>query len=314
MRFRFDVFFKGMAMGAADVVPGVSGGTIAFISGIYETLLQSIGKINLKALQVLRKEDFAAFWAHINGNFLLPLVLGIGLSIRSLASLIKFLLKTYPELLWAFFMGLILASVVLIGRQVPRWKADTVLFLVAGTAVAYWITVISPAQGPEGLWFVFVAGMIAICAMILPGISGSFILLLMGMYSTIIGAISNLQLGVLAVFAAGALTGLLSFSRLLSWMFAHYRAQTLALLTGFMLGSLNKVWPWKVTLEFRTNRHGEEVPFIQENVLPWNYTEATGQPDYLWGALLLLLLGILLVWLLEYWGAVPGKKSEGASD
>lgn len=289
-------------MGAADVVPGVSGGTIAFITGIYQTLLRSISSINLRALKRLRSEGFAAFWKQINGSFLLPLFLGIATSIVSLARLIAFLLRVYPELLWSFFFGLIVASVWLIGKQVPQWKISTIALFVIGTAVAYWITVVAPAQGQTALWFVFVAGMIAICAMILPGISGSFLLLLMGMYGTVISAISTWQLDVIAVFAAGALLGLLSFARLLSWMFDHYRHPTLALLTGFMLGSLNKVWPWKHTLRYRTDRHGETVPFIQENVLPQQYLDITGEPPYLIGAIGLGLAGGLAVVLLERWG------------
>lgn len=290
-------------MGAADVVPGVSGGTIAFITGIYETLLRSINSVNLRALKILRRDGIKAGWNHINGNFLLPLLLGIALSVVSLAKLIKFLLVAYPELLWSFFFGLILASVWLIGKQVPKWKVSTISLLIIGAGVAYWITVVTPAQGPTALWFVFISGMIAICAMILPGISGSFILLLMGMYGTVIGAISDLQLGIISIFALGALVGLLSFARVLSWMFDHYPGQTLALLTGFMVGSLNKVWPWKHTLTYRADRHGKQVPLIQENVLPQHYLEMTGNEPYLLGALVLAVAGALAVILLERWGS-----------
>ncbi len=302
MKFRFDVLLKGMAMGAADVVPGVSGGTIAFISRIYEELLDSINAVNLTAFRTLFREGFGAFWAQINGSFLLPLFLGIGVSVLSLAKLIKFLLSDYPILLWAFFLGLIVASVIFVARQIPKWSVSSLIFLLIGTLVAYQITVISPAQGPTALWFVFVSGLVAICAMILPGISGSFLLLLMGMYGTIIGAITDRNLLVLAVFSAGALVGLASFSRILSWTFKRYEAPTLAILTGFMVGSLNKVWPWKHTIETRLNRHGEEVPFLQENTFPWNHEVITGQDPQTIFAILCVILGFSLVFFLERWG------------
>ncbi|MEM6297748.1 MAG: DUF368 domain-containing protein [Bacteroidota bacterium] len=302
MKFRFDVLFKGMAMGAADVVPGVSGGTIAFISGIYEELLDSIKAVNIAAFRTLFREGFSAFWKQINGSFLLPLFLGILISLRSLAEVIKFLLRDHPILLWSFFLGLIIASVVFVARQIPKWNASSVIFLLIGTGVAYWITVISPAQGPTALWFVFVSGVIAICAMILPGISGSFLLLLMGMYGTIIGAVTDRNILILGVFAAGALVGLASFARILSWTFKRYEAPTLAILTGFMIGSLNKVWPWKHTLETRINRHGEEVPFLQENTLPWNHEVVTGQDPQTLFAVLCVILGFALVFFLERWG------------
>ncbi|MGF1533938.1 MAG: DUF368 domain-containing protein [Bernardetiaceae bacterium] len=309
MKFRIDLFVKGLAMGAADVVPGVSGGTIAFISGIYDTLLTSIKSIGPEAVRVWRRSGWKAFWRHINGWFLLPLLLGIGTSIVSLAKLISYLLKTYPSLLWAFFCGLIVASVWLVGKEIQRWTAATVVWLLIGTVVAYAITVAAPATGTDAPWFVFVSGMIAICAMILPGISGSFLLVLMGMYGTIIAAITDRNLLIIGVFSAGALLGILSFARLLSWLLQRHRGLTLALLTGFMIGSLNKVWPWKHTVSFYTNRHGEAVPLLQENVLPATYTLQTGEPAYLVPALLLFVLGAIVVVGLERWGNSSGGEA-----
>ena len=262
------LLLKGMAMGAADVVPGVSGGTIAFISGIYEELLDTINSVNLGALKTLKKEGVKAAWMSINGNFIVTLFLGIGISIASLAKLISYLLEAHPILIWSFFFGLVLASILYVGKQVKSWNAGAIISLIIGAGLAFWITILPPLSNSDELWFIFVSGMIAICAMILPGISGSFILLLMGSYQTVLGAVKDKDLLTIGVFMAGAVIGLLSFSRVLKWMFAKYHDFTIAILTGFLIGSLNKLWPWKETISTRVNSHGERVPFIQENILP----------------------------------------------
>ena len=262
------LLLKGMAMGAADVVPGVSGGTIAFISGIYEELLDTINSVNLGVLKTLKKEGVKAAWMSINGNFIVTLFLGIGISIASLAKLISYLLEAHPILIWSFFFGLVLASILYVGKQVKSWNAGAIISLIIGAGLAFWITILPPLSNSDELWFIFVSGMIAICAMILPGISGSFILLLMGSYQTVLGAVKDKDLLTIGVFMAGAVIGLLSFSRVLKWMFAKYHDFTIAILTGFLIGSLNKLWPWKETISTRVNSHGERVPFIQENILP----------------------------------------------
>ena len=271
MMSRILVFLKGLAMGAADVVPGVSGGTIAFITGIYDELLSSINAVNFDTLKILRKEGLKAAWKEVNGAFLLPLFLGIATSFVTLASLFKRLLEEYPNLLWAFFFGLIIASVFVVGKMVKNWDARTIVGVVIGTIVSFWLTTIEPSAGTEAYWFVFLAGVIAICAMILPGISGSFILLLLGVYASMLTAVSNMDLVFIAILGAGAVVGLLSFSRVLKWTLDNYHDLTVSVLIGFLIGSLNKIWPWKETISFRTNSHGEEVPFIQENIMPSAY-------------------------------------------
>ncbi len=287
------LFLKGIAMGSADVVPGVSGGTIAFVTGIYDQLLGSIRKVDAQALVLLFKQGPRAAWQHINGTFLVVLGAGVLTALLSLAKGIHFLLLHYPVWLWAFFFGLIIASVFHVGREIRQWNAVTLVLLAAGAVVAGWISMASPTSIEATPFVVFLAGSIAICAMILPGISGSFILLLMGLYEPILGALKNLDLGIMALFGAGAVIGLLSFSRLLSWLLAGWREATFAVLTGFMLGSLVKVWPWKETLSIRLNSKGETVPFLQQNILP--------EPgaDLLW-ALLLMVTGAALVLLLEW--------------
>lgn len=291
----FVITLKGLAMGAADVVPGVSGGTIAFISGIYEELITSINQVNLSALKTLRKEGIKKAWLQINGNFFLALFIGIAISIVSLAKVLKWLLDEHPISLWSFFFGLIAASILFIGKQIGKWEVKTILALAVGTAIAYYITVVPASSDNGAYWFLFLSGALAICAMILPGISGAFILVLLGSYSTVLGALSGWNLKILAIVGLGAIIGLLSFSRVLKWLFKNYENPTLALLTGFMLGSLNKIWPWKETLSWRTNSHGAEVPLMQNSISPFSFD---GEPRLLM-AIGLATLGFLTIFILE---------------
>ena len=285
---------KGIAMGAADVVPGVSGGTIAFISGIYEELIDSINKVNLGTLKILRKEGFAAMWVSINGNFLLSLVLGIGISVLSLARLIRHSLETQPILIWSFFFGLVLASIIYVGMKIQRWNLGTILLLILGAFIGYIITTLTPQNADVTYPYVFLSGALAICAMILPGISGGYILLLLGMYKPVLDALHDKDFGVIAVLMAGAITGLLSFSRLLKWLFDHYENLTLAILTGFIVGSLNKIWPWKEVLESEMI-NGKLKILSEKSVMPNSF-----QGDAQLGmAILMGVIGFLFIVLLE---------------
>ena len=296
-------------MGAADVVPGVSGGTIAFIAGIYEELVDSIKSINQHALKLLFTLKLKAFWQQINGSFLFSILLGIGISIFSLAKLMTWLLEHYPIQIWSFFFGLIIASTVLVAKEIQRWHAGTVIALIIGAAVAYVITILSPSETPNAWWFIILSGAIAICAMILPGISGAFILLLMGKYAYILGAVSDLQFGILLLFAFGAVTGIVSFSHLLSWLLKKHHTATVATLTGFMVGSLNKVWPWKETLETYTDSHGAVHPLVEANISPAAFEQLTGTPSFLWQAILLCIFGFVLIFGLEYLGEKLNKQT-----
>lgn len=290
------VVLKGMAMGAADVVPGVSGGTIAFISGIYEELLESISNINIGLLKTLRKEGFKAVWQQLNGNFLLALFIGIGLSVASLAKLISWLLETQAILLWSFFFGLVVASVIYIAKQVTKWNIFTIILLVLGAILAYWITTLNPLVSEDSSpLFLFFAGALAICAMILPGISGSFILVLLGAYKPVLHAVKNFDIKTIIVVGLGAVIGLLTFSRVLKYLFKHHKNYTLAVLTGFIVGSLNKIWPWKKVLTYRTNSNGEQVPLNELSISPFSYD---GNPQILY-AILLAVIGFGLILLLE---------------
>ena len=288
---------KGMMMGAADAVPGVSGGTIAFMTGIYEELIYSLKQCGPSALIMLFKEGPVAAWKHVNGTFLLTLISGILFSLLTISHVVLYWLAEYPELLWSFFFGLILASVWSVCRHVEHWDRNT---------YTYFITSMSPTSVEATPLFIFLSGMVAICAMILPGISGSFILLLLGMYTPILMAIKNIELFTLGLFATGCVVGLLSFSRVLSWMFSSFRTATLALLGGFMLGSLNKVWPWKYTTAYTINRHGQEVPLVQENISPFTFESLTGEPALLVYAFGLMLLGALMVVAIEKMGRKSG--------
>lgn len=296
---------KGMAMGAADVVPGVSGGTIALITGIYEELIFSIKSINLKALKLLLSGRPAAFWKAINGSFLLSVLLGIAISIFSLAKGLTFLLHHYPILVWSFFFGLIVASAIYVARTIKAWNAGAVIAGIAGIVIAYFITVISPAEANTTWFYIFFSGMIAICAMILPGISGSFILVLLGMYQFILGAVGDLNIPVLLVFVAGAAIGIIGFSNVLSWLLKKFHTLTIALLAGFMVGSLNKIWPWKEVTESFIDRHGEVRPLAEKNILPATYENLTGNESLLWGAIFFLVVGFVLIFVIE--GATKKK-------
>jgi putative membrane protein len=290
------ISLKGLAMGAADVVPGVSGGTIAFISGIYEELLESINAVNFNALKTLKSEGFKAMWKSINGNFLFSLVLGIGISIVSFAKLIKWLLENEPILVWSFFFGLVIASVIFVAKQIKKWNFMTIFMLLIGTGIGYYITILPPMAGNyTSNWFFFIAGSLAICAMILPGISGGFILLILGAYKPALDALHDRDIKTILLLISGAVVGLLTFSRLLKWIFDKYHTLTLAVLTGFILGSLNKIWPWKEILTWRTNSHGVKVPFSEKSISPFTYE---GNPELLW-AVILAIIGFLVIVLLE---------------
>lgn len=299
---KVSLFLKGAAMGAADIVPGVSGGTIAFITGIYEELINSIQSVSWKTLVTLKKEGVAVAWNSINGWFLLTLFSGILFSVFTLAKLISFLLVAYPEMLWSFFFGLVLASVWHISQQIKVWRWINIIPVMLGVLVAWGASSATPAEVEATTLNLFLSGCLAICAMILPGISGSFILLLLGMYSVILNAVKSLDVAVLAIFAGGCVVGLLTIANLLAWAFRRFHDYTLLVLTGFMIGALDKVWPWKETISFRINSHGEQVPLLQSNVLPGAFETLTGQPSQLGWAVLSAVFGIVIVLLLEKMG------------
>ena len=292
------VAFKGMCMGAADVIPGVSGGTIAFIMGIYAELLDSIKSVNGEALKFLLKGKIGAFWKHINGTFLASLFAGILISVFSLAKLMKYLLEFHPVPLWSFFFGLILASAVYILKGLDKWSIRNIISLLVGVAIGAFICLASPGQTPDALWFIFLSGAIAICAMILPGISGSFILLLLGKYAFVMEAVSTLNIPVLVVFAAGACIGIVCFSHILSWLLKKFYMLTIALLSGFMIGSLLKVWPWKVP----GAQEGFDYP-----ALPGTFEQVTGADPQLLMSIGFMVLGLAIVLLIEFMAA-KGEK------
>ncbi len=302
----FSIILKGMAMGIAEAIPGVSGGTIAFITGIYERLLSAIGNIlGPKVLNGLRKEGVAEAFKLADGGFIIQLgigmVIGLGIAVFSITEL----LANYPPVVWAFFFGLIISSAIYVARQVDRWSVFNIVLLLIGTVSAYFLTTINPMAGSSNLLFVFIAGVIAISALILPGISGSFILLLLGMYTVVFQAVRGLasgeveQLAIVGVFAGGCLIGLALFSRVLSFTFKTYPDQTLALLTGFMLSSLNKLWPWRNPISFRENSSGEQVPLLEAPVSPANYQELVGLDAFLPAAIIAFLAGLAIVFVLD---------------
>ena len=272
----FLLFLKGLAMGAADVVPGVSGGTIAFISGIYIELINSIKSLNIKALQVLRDQGLAAAWQHINGNFLAVLLAGIFTSLFSLAQVMQYLLVEHPLPLWSFFTGLIVGSVIYLLRQNPLRSTHEKLLFFVGIGIAYGISISPPVVLEGTAVTMFLAGSIALCAMILPGISGSFILVLLGLYPVFIGAIANLQIDILTAFALGGIVGLMLFSRLLSWLLARFETLVIATMCGFLIGSLSIIWPWKLVTSSMTTDSGKVLVLSTDNLMPSEFLGLTG--------------------------------------
>ena len=288
------IALKGMAMGAADVVPGVSGGTIAFISGIYEELISSINGINLGLIKTWRTRGFKTVWKEANGNFLLALFSGIFISVVTLARLISWLLETHPILVWSFFFGLVLASVIYIGKEIEKWTLATIIIFILGAVMAFIITRLPALGETVHPAYFFLSGALAVCAMILPGISGAFILVLLGSYKHLLDAVHQRDILTLLIAASGAVVGLLSFARLLKWMFSHFRNLTLALLTGFILGSLNKIWPWKEVVE--SQQINNKFFAIRElSVNPFSYS---GDAQLPW-AIGLAVLGFALIFILE---------------
>ncbi|MDT0293861.1 DUF368 domain-containing protein [Mesonia ostreae] len=328
----FSIGLKGMAMGAADAVPGVSGGTIAFISGIYEELINTISNIDIALFKTIPKEGFKAFWEKLNGNFILALLLGIIISFVSFMQLAKYLIENEPVLIWSFFFGLIVASIYFIGKQIKTWSIAVIISLILGAVAAFYISSLPPLSSNSNSYFLLFAGAIAICAMILPGISGSFILLILGAYKTLSDAIHDLDFKKIALFVVGAVIGLLSFSRVLKWLFNNYHNCTLAVLTGFIFGSLNKVWPWKITEIVWSKDLGREISlseisnfgtlalFQKEtqdfetlktisdvSVLPTTYeTLNQGTDAQIFWALALMIIGFLTIFLLEKFGQKEG--------
>ncbi len=303
------ITLKGLAMGAADIVPGVSGGTIAFIAGIYEELVATIDKLNFGFFKQWRKNGFLSAWKEYNLAFLVALGIGAATSILLLAKVIESLIESNPIIVWAFFFGLVLASILYIAKQLTNWSAAVIVSLLISSVFAFLLSSLNPLTETHAIWFLFVAGFIAIIAMILPGISGAFILLLLGAYQPVIGLLNQLNqsisqsdttllmetIGKILVFMLGAAIGLKSFSKVLTWMFNNHKNITLAILTGFMIGALNKIWPWKKVLETRINSKGEAVPFIEKSVLPNNFD---GNPQ-LTMAILCMVGGFLIIFILE---------------
>ncbi|HXF64110.1 MAG TPA: DUF368 domain-containing protein [Caldilineaceae bacterium] len=300
LRGQLGLLARGFCMGSADVVPGVSGGTMAFILGIYEELIESIRMVGqpafLRALLSFRLREALCL---LNFPFLAWLLAGILLAILTLAPAIEWMLVHQPVLLWSFFFGLVLASVVTVSRRIPRWTLPLWLSLAVGTVGAYWLVGLVPVQTPNAWWFLFISGAIAICAMILPGISGSFILVLLGKYQYVVSAVNQRDLITLFWVALGCAIGVVSFAQLLSWLFKRYHDLTVALLTGFMLGSLRKVWPWKEVVAYVTGSDGAIIPTIEHNMLPPLTVNGALNLEIAY-AIGLALVGLLVVLVLDH--------------
>ncbi|MBK8519222.1 MAG: DUF368 domain-containing protein [Saprospiraceae bacterium] len=320
MRINLSTVLKGAAMGIAEVIPGVSGGTIAFISGIYEDLLLSIRSFDLEFFRLLFKGKFSEIWKKINGWFLLSLCTGMAFGVVFGIFVITWLMQNYPEPLWGFFFGLVMASAIVIGKHIHKWNISLVMSLVAGVSIALFVSMVTPAEGSSHPFYIFIAGMLAISAFILPGVSGSFVLLLMGIYTLIIPSLKNIitsfdpgSLYIIIIFAAGCVIGITWFTRVLSWLFGHYRENTFVLLIGFLVGSLYKIWPWRnvsmvvdknegkiseiISLEMFASFDPEKIKILKEsNVLPANYWLSSPKISY---TLVAVIAGFIIVTWME---------------
>ena len=299
---------RGIGMGAANVIPGVSGGTIALLTGIFERLINSIKSFNLNAVRLLFAGKLKEFSKHVDLEFLIAVIIGILVAIFTLAKLLEFLFDQYPILVWAYFFGLIIASVYFVGKRISKWNTSVIIFGIIGAVGAASIAILTPAKENDAIWYVFICGIVATCSMILPGLSGSFILILMGNYELVwIESINKLDLQILVPLIIGAGAGLLAFSYILSWVFKNFKNQTLSLLTGFILGSLAVLWPWKETVSTYIDRHGVTQPLKQKLALP----DPEEPADQFWLSLLLMILGFLSIWVLE---KTAEKKKELTSE
>jgi len=287
-------------MGAANVIPGVSGGTMALILGIYEELINAIRSINLKFLRRITHFNIKEELSSVSWPFLLPVGLGVLLATFSLAEVLSWLLDSYPVIVWSFFFGLILSSVITVSRVIKQWRIPTIVAIAVGTITAYGLFGVIPVSTPNAPWFIFVSGFIAICAMILPGISGAYILVLLGKYHYILEALNNKDFFTLFIIGAGALVGLISFAQILGWLLKRYHDLTMAILIGLMLGSLRKIWPWKETVTTFIDSHGKEIPSLQSNIIPSSFTSEVVC------ALFFMLIGILVIWGLDLWARKNG--------
>ena len=290
------VALKGFAMGAANVIPGVSGGTIALLTGIFNELIEALNSLmSISTWKLLLKGDFKEFWRTIHGTFLLWLAIGVLLSVFSLAKLMEYVLAHHPVQTWAFFFGLIIVSAIFMLSDIKGWKGSDLCWLIGGVALGAFICLLSPTETTSDLWFIALCGAIAICTMILPGISGSFILVLLGKYEFIMKAVSELNIPVLLVFALGCVIGIVAFSKFLHWLIGKYEKQTLLVLIGFTIGALVKVWPW-----------ADMAACKAANVL-------NGMPEselHVFGAVVWAVIGAGLVLALELLSKKSGKASD----
>ncbi len=296
------VFLKGVAMGAANVIPGVSGGTIALITGIYERLINAIKACDITAIKLLLARDFSGVWKHVDGRFLAAIGLGVIVSIVTLAKLFEYLLATHERFTMAFFFGLILLSLYYVAKRISHWSPAVIAALIIGSAIAIGIALLAPASENSSFFYVFLCGVIAISSMILPGLSGSFVLIIMGNYALVLGAISSMSMDILVPLALGCAVGIILFSHVIAWIFKHFEDQTLALMTGFVLGSLVVIWPWKDALMQLVEREGKEP---KEVVQAYNWFVPEMASSDTWICVALMIAGAISIYLMERFAAKP---------
>jgi putative membrane protein len=293
------LFGKGLTMAAVDIIPGVSGGTVAFMSGIHERLVRALRAIDREAFELIGHKRFADCWTKIDGNFLATWAVAVFLGLLILSRGMIHLLGHYPIPLFSFFFGVILMAAPLALRRIRKWSLATVLFFLFGAAATFGLTLFPPLHTSNTFLWAFVAGLVGALGMLLPGLSGGFFLVLIGKYQLMVWAFGQMSLPVLGLFAVGGAISLLGMARFLSWIIDNYLSTTVALLAGFMLGSLNKVWPWREVQEYVITGKGEQIPVADRSILPWNYLVTTSKDPQVFQAMLMMALGVFMMVLIE---------------
>ena len=296
-------------MGATGVLQGISGASMALLLGIYHEFIFSLGALDANAFRLLKQKAFAAFWKRINGNFLLVLIAGIVAGLLTLRAVFSFYFSLYPIFISSFFFSLVIIAALLLLRKITRWNVGVVIFVLAGLALSYFITRSAPFASPDNLLFSFLAGLLAGATFVIPGVSGAFILMFIGKYQHILTSFGSLEIEVIITFIAGGILGILIIARFMARLLAEFHNATVALFAGLMIGSLNKIWPWREVFEYATTIQGKRIPAFDKSILPWRYLELTGKDPQVFYAILMMALGVFMVVLIEKIAARLKTKS-----
>lgn len=303
------LFLKGLCIGASGVLHGISGASMALLLGIYHEFIFSLAALDANAFQLLKEKKIGAFWKRINGNFLLAVLTGIITGLLTLRALFSFYYTQHPIFISSFFFSLVIIAALLLLRRITRWNMVVAAFILLGLALSYYITRASPFDTPDHFLFSFVAGLFAGFSFVVPGVSGAFILMFIGKYQVILASFGSLEIDVIILFIAGGILGILVIARFMARLLADFHNEAVALFAGLMIGSLNKIWPWREVIEYATTLQGKRIPAFDKSILPWRYLELTGKDPQVFYAILMMALGVFMVVLIEKIAARLKTKS-----